>query len=71
MFLTQSRAVLRLTGADCKKLLQGVLTNDVDALLLNNDNRDDERLNEEEEEENGAMVIKKKKELYAAMLTPK
>jgi len=71
VFLTQSRAVLRLTGADCKKLLQGVLTNDVDALLLNNDNRDDERLNEEEEEENGAMVIKKKKELYAAMLTPK
>ena len=68
MFLTRSRAVLRLTGADCKKLLQGVLTNDVDALLLNND-RDGDRLNEEEE--NGTMVIKKKKELYAAMLTPK
>ena len=38
MFLGNSRSVLRLTGKDGKKLLQGLLTNDVDLLLEDDDN---------------------------------
>ncbi|CAL6366289.1 unnamed protein product [Bathycoccus prasinos] len=38
VFLGNSRSVLRLTGKDGKKLLQGLLTNDVDLLLEDDDN---------------------------------
>ena len=38
VFLGKSRSVLRLTGKDGKKLLQGLLTNDVDLLLEDDDN---------------------------------
>ena len=37
VFLGKSRSVLRLTGKDGKKLLQGLLTNDVDLLLDDDD----------------------------------
>ena len=38
VFLGKSRSVVRLTGKDGKKLLQGLLTNDVDLLLEDDDN---------------------------------
>ena len=37
VFLGKSRSVVRLTGKDGKKLLQGLLTNDVDLLLEDDD----------------------------------
>ena len=40
VFLGKSRSVLRLTGKDGKKLLQGLLTNDVDLLLDDDDNNE-------------------------------
>ena len=44
MFLGKSRSVVRLKGKDGKKLLQGLLTNDVD-LLLEDDDDDDNTKN--------------------------
>lgn len=63
--LSQSRAVVRLSGSDSAKLLQGLVTNDVDVLAWE---KDEER---RKREESASTSGKKKSELYAALLTPK
>ena len=63
--LSQSRAVVRLSGSDRAKLLQGLVTNDVDVLAWE---KDEER---RKREESASTSGKKKSELYAALLTPK
>ena len=63
----QSRAVVRLSGSDSAKLLQGLVTNDVDVLAKWE--KDEER--RKREEGKASTSGKKKSELYAALLTPK
>tara|TARA_B100000073_G_scaffold195028_1_gene161535 strand:+ start:72 stop:1175 length:1104 start_codon:yes stop_codon:yes gene_type:complete len=66
--LSQSRAVVRLSGSDSAKLLQGLVTNDVDVLLAKWE-KDEER--RKREEGKASTSGKKKSEMYAALLTPK
>ena len=65
--LSQSRAVVRLSGSDRAKLLQGLVTNDVDVLAKWE--KDEER--RKREEGKASTSGKKKSEMYAALLTPK
>tara|TARA_B100001540_G_scaffold304529_1_gene314398 strand:+ start:308 stop:1435 length:1128 start_codon:yes stop_codon:yes gene_type:complete len=65
--LSQSRAVVRLSGSDSAKLLQGLVTNDVDVLAKWE--KDEER--RKREEGKASTSGKKKSEMYAALLTPK
>ena len=65
--MSQSRAVVRLSGSDSAKLLQGLVTNDVDVLAKWE--KDEER--RKREEGKASTSGKKKSEMYAALLTPK